>query len=123
VAVFDVVSVAAEQRFHETRGAERVRVALEAYTYGHFPIVAGIIIAAIGVEGVLAHASDSKGLGAFYAVPLYADLALYLAGNLFFKQRVLRARAASDLSPSQRCCSPSRQRSWFRRSQRSAALC
>jgi low temperature requirement protein LtrA len=86
---FDVVSVAAEQRFHETTGAERVRMAVEAYTYGHFPIVAGIIIAAIGVEGVLAHADDSKGLGAYYAVPLYGGLALYLAGQLFFKRRVL----------------------------------
>jgi low temperature requirement protein LtrA len=86
---FDVVSVAAERRFHEARGAERMRLAIEAYTYGHFPIVAGIIVAAIGVEGVLAHAGDSTGLGAFYAVPLYGGTALYLAGHLFFKRRVL----------------------------------
>jgi low temperature requirement protein LtrA len=86
---FDVVSVAAERRFHEARGAERMRLAIEAYTYGHFPIVAGIIVAAIGVEGVLAHAADSTGLGAFYAVPLYGGTALYLAGHLFFKRRVL----------------------------------
>jgi low temperature requirement protein LtrA len=86
---FDVVSVAAERRFHEARGAERMRLAIEAYTYGHFPIVAGIIVAAIGVEGVLAHAGESTGLGAFYAVPLYGGTALYLAGHLFFKRRVL----------------------------------
>jgi low temperature requirement protein LtrA len=86
---FDVVSVAAEHRFHEATGAERMRLAIEAYTYGHFPIVAGIIVAAIGVEGVLAHAGDSEGLGAFYAVPLYGGTALYLAGHLFFKRRVL----------------------------------
>jgi low temperature requirement protein LtrA len=88
---FDVVSLAAEERFHEASGAERVRMAVEAYTYGHFPIVAGIIIAAIGVEGVLAHAGDGEGLGAFYAVPLYAGLALYVAGHIVFKQRVLGA--------------------------------
>ena len=86
---FDALSSAAEQRFHETTGEQRVRMALEAYTYGHFPIVAGIIIAAIGVEGTLAHAGDSAGLGAFYAVPLYAGPALYLAGHMFFKRRVL----------------------------------
>jgi low temperature requirement protein LtrA len=86
---FDVVSVAAEQRFHEATGAERVRMAIEAYTYGHFPIIAGIIIAAIGVEGALAHADESEGLGAFYAVALYGGLALYLAGHLYFKRRVL----------------------------------
>jgi low temperature requirement protein LtrA len=94
---FDVVSVAAEQRFHETTGAARVRMAVEAYTYGHFPIVAGIIIAAIGVEGVLAHAGESEGLGAFYAVPLYGGLALYLAGNLFFKRRVLGSMSGERL--------------------------
>jgi low temperature requirement protein LtrA len=86
---FDVVSVAAEERFHEATGAERVRMAVEAYTYGHFPIIAGIIVAAIGVEGVLAHAGDGEALGAFYAVPLYGGVALYLAGHSFFKRRVL----------------------------------
>jgi low temperature requirement protein LtrA len=86
---FDVVSLAAERRVHETTGAERVRMALEAYTYGHFPIVAGIIVAAVGVEGVLEHADETKGLGAFYALPLYGGLALYLAGHVFFKRRVL----------------------------------
>jgi low temperature requirement protein LtrA len=86
---FDVVSLAAERRVHETTGAERVRMALEAYTYGHFPIVAGIIVAAIGVEGVLAHADETKALGAFYALPLYGGFALYLAGHVFFKRRVL----------------------------------
>jgi low temperature requirement protein LtrA len=88
---FDVVSVAAERRFHAATGAERVRMAIDAYTYGHFPIVAGIIVAAIGVEGVLAHAGDGAGLGAFYAVPLYGGTALYLAGQVVFKRRVLGA--------------------------------
>jgi low temperature requirement protein LtrA len=64
---FDVASLAAEDRLAETHGQARVRLALEAYTYGHFPIVAGIVLAALGVEGVLAHAGDSKPLGAFYA--------------------------------------------------------
>jgi low temperature requirement protein LtrA len=31
-------------------------MALEAYSYAHYPIVAGIIVGAVGVEGVLAHA-------------------------------------------------------------------
>ena len=83
------MSVAAERRFHATTGAARVRMAIEAYTYGHFPIVAGIIIAAVGIEGVLAHAGDGKGLGTFYALPLYGGVVLYLLGHLFFKRRVL----------------------------------
>ena len=86
---FDVVAVAAERGFHASGGPARVRMALEAYTYGHFPIIAGIIIAAVGLEGVLEHAGDGKGLGTFYALPLYGGVALYLAGHLFFKRRVL----------------------------------
>src|SRR3954452_13861884 len=86
---FDVVSLAAEQRFHEATGAERVRMAVEAYTYGHFLIVAGIIVAAIGVEGVLAHADDTNELGAFYTLSLFGGSALYLTGHVLFKRRVL----------------------------------
>jgi low temperature requirement protein LtrA len=85
---FDVVSSAAEHRLREAQGQARVRMAIEAYTYGHFPIVAGIIVGAVGVEGVLAHAGDVKPLGYFYAAALYGGIALYLAGHLFFKQRI-----------------------------------
>lgn len=86
---FDAVAAAAEERFHALRDRERADTAIDAYTYGHFPIVAGIIVAAVGVEGVLAHAGDGKGLGAFYALPLFGGAALYLVGHLLFKRRVL----------------------------------
>ncbi len=85
---FDMVSLAAERRLREAQGQARVRMAIEAYTYGHFPIVAGIIVGAVGVEGVLAHAGDGKPLGFFYAATLYGGFALYLAGHLLFKQRL-----------------------------------
>jgi low temperature requirement protein LtrA len=51
---FDVVSLAAEHRLLEARDQARVDLAVDAYTYGHFPLVAGIVLAALGVEGVLA---------------------------------------------------------------------
>jgi low temperature requirement protein LtrA len=85
---FDMVSPAAEHRLAEARGQARVKRAMEAYTYAHFPIVAGIVLAALGVEGVLSHAGDSKPLGAFYAVALFGGLALYLAGQLLFMRRL-----------------------------------
>jgi low temperature requirement protein LtrA len=77
---FDVVSLAAEQRLLEARGQARVDLAVEAYTYGHLPLVAGIVLAALGVEGVLAHAGDREPLGVFYALPLVGGVVLYLAG-------------------------------------------
>ena len=85
---FDVASLAAEHRLLEAHGQARVRLALEAYTYGHFPVVAGIVVAALGIEGVLAHAGDSKPLGAFYALALFGGVALCLAGQLLFKRRM-----------------------------------
>nr|WP_319464180.1 low temperature requirement protein A [Micromonospora sp. RTP1Z1] len=85
---FDLVSLAAEHRLVEARGRARVNLAVEAYTYGHFPVVAGILLAALGVEGVLAHAGEGKPLGAFYALPLFGGPALYLAGHLLFERRM-----------------------------------
>ena len=85
---FDVASLAAEQRLAEIQGQARVRLVVEAYTYGHFPIVAGIVLAALGVEGVLAHADETKALGGFSAAALFGGVALYLAGELVFKQRL-----------------------------------
>lgn len=87
---FDVVSLAAEQRLLQARGQARVDLAVEAYTYGHFPIVAGIVLAALGVEGVLAHAGEREPLGAFYASALFGGVAVYLAGQLRFKRRMHR---------------------------------
>jgi low temperature requirement protein LtrA len=87
---FDMVSLAAEQRLLEAHGQARVDLAVGAYTYRHFPIVAGIVLTALGIEGVLAHADDSKPLGGFYALPLFGGIALYLAGQLLFKRRMHR---------------------------------
>ena len=85
---FDVASLAAEQRLAEIQGQARVRLVVEAYTYGHFSIVAGIVLAALGVEGVLAHADETKALGGFPAAAMFGGVALYLAGELVFKQRL-----------------------------------
>jgi len=85
---FDMVSLAAEHRLLEARGQARVDLAVEAYTYGHFPLVAGIVLAALGVEGVLAHAGERQPLGTFYALPLFGGVAVYLAGQVLFKRRM-----------------------------------
>ena len=88
---FDVVSLAAERRLLEVQGRARVDLAVEAYTYGHFPLVAGIVLAALGVEGVVAHAGDGEPLGAFSALALFGGVALYLAGHLLFERRMHHA--------------------------------
>jgi low temperature requirement protein LtrA len=70
------------------RGEDRVKTAIEAYSYGHFPIVAGVVVGALGVEGVMEHADETKPLGDFYALALFGGFALYMGGHLFFKHRL-----------------------------------
>jgi hypothetical protein len=48
------------------------------------------VLTALGVEGVLAHADAARPLGGFYAAALLGGAALYLAGELLFKQRMHR---------------------------------
>jgi low temperature requirement protein LtrA len=85
---FDVVSRAAEQQLAQITGAARVQLAIDAYTYLHFPLIAGIVLTALGVEEALAHAGDRDGLGSFAAAALFGGLALYLAGHVSFKVRM-----------------------------------
>jgi low temperature requirement protein LtrA len=87
-AYFDAMSPAAERVMREARGEHRVRLAIDAYTYGHFPVVAGIVIAAVGVEEVLGHAVESEEMGMFAAGALFGGVALYLVGLLVFKWRL-----------------------------------
>jgi low temperature requirement protein LtrA len=87
-AYFDAMSPAAERVMHEARGQHRVRLAIDAYTYGHYPVIAGIVIAAVGVEEVLGHAVDSRSMGMFPAGALFGGVALYLVGLLIFKWRL-----------------------------------
>jgi low temperature requirement protein LtrA len=67
-------------------------LARDAYTYLHIPIVAGIIVTAVGDEIVIAHPGGS--LGAAELVALAAGPAIYLVGHLLF-----RVRMAHSLSP------------------------
>jgi low temperature requirement protein LtrA len=85
---FDMVTLAAEHQFVKARGAARVKLAIDGYTYGHFPLVAGIVFAAVGVRGVLRHAGRAEPLGVFFAAALLGGFALYLAGLVLFQQRV-----------------------------------
>ncbi|MEV4619428.1 low temperature requirement protein A [Asanoa sp. NPDC049573] len=94
---FDVVSRAAERRLEEAHGRDRVALAVEAYTYGQFPIVAGILLAALGVGGVLGRAGESRPLGLFSALALFGGLALYLGGHLVFEHRVHGAHSVPRL--------------------------
>lgn len=55
------------------------------------------MVAALGVEGVLAHAGEREPLGLFYAAALFGGFALYLAGHLLFKRRIHSASSVPRL--------------------------
>ncbi|NNE73973.1 MAG: low temperature requirement protein A [Acidimicrobiales bacterium] len=75
---FDRVLPALEYRNDQLTAGERSRFTRDVYTYGHLPIVAGIIITAAAAEEVLLHPADPTPL-AFRAM-LAGGLALFLLG-------------------------------------------
>jgi len=81
---FDVSTLIAERSVDQADDRERVRVTTDAYGYGHLPIVGGIVLAAVGIEGVVARAHESDDLGLFSAILLSGGTALYLAGLAAF---------------------------------------
>jgi low temperature requirement protein LtrA len=69
------------------------RVGRDAYTYLHLPIVAGILLTAVGDELVIAHPSDE--LGTAGALVALGGPALYLLGLVAFGARVGRRQPAN----------------------------
>lgn len=95
---FDVVSLAAEHALSALAGRARATLAVEAYSYLHFPLIAGIVLASLGVEEVLAHVGESDPLGYFTALALHSGVALYLLGHVAFKRRLHGAVSAPRLA-------------------------
>jgi low temperature requirement protein LtrA len=84
-AYFDVVAIVAERRLREAPPDEQVRIARDSYTYLHLPMVAGIVLFALGTKKTLAHVGDE--LEAVPAVALCGGVALYLVALSALKRR------------------------------------
>ena len=89
---FNIGAERASRRISDSR--DPGRLARLAYTYLHILLVAGIIVAAVGDELVLAHPT---GHTAGMAAVLLGGPALYLAGNLLFKRATADRPALSHL--------------------------
>ena len=57
-AYFDVVAIVAERRLTETEGNAQLAMARDSYSYLHLPMVAGIILFAVGVKKTMGHVGD-----------------------------------------------------------------
>ena len=85
---FDVVAIAAERRFRTADVAERNNIARDSYNYFHLPMVAGIVLLALGLKKVFAGLDSS--LKPTIATALFGGVALYLLGHLLFRCRNMR---------------------------------
>jgi len=92
-AYFDVVALVAERVLRRLEGAERARMARDSYSFLHLPMVAGIVLYALGLEEVLAHVGDTAHhdladpLPLLHASALYGGVGLYLLGHVAFRLR------------------------------------
>jgi low temperature requirement protein LtrA len=84
-AYFDVVAVASERRFRRAQGDELTSLARDAYSYLHLPMIAGIILIALGIKKTVGDVDEP--LKIVPAVALFGGIALYYAGHIGFRLR------------------------------------
>ena len=83
---FDVVALVAERRLHNAApGKERNEIARDSYSYLHFPMIAGIVLLALGLKKSLEHVGDP--LHVEPATALLGGIALYLLAHVAFRWR------------------------------------
>jgi low temperature requirement protein LtrA len=83
---FVFIPAVAEHALREATGPQRGLLARDVFTFGHFPIVAGIICYAVVVKHVVPHATQAIGGGD--RAMLLAAAALILGGYLHIELRV-----------------------------------
>jgi low temperature requirement protein LtrA len=83
---FDIVAIVAGRRLAAAKkGKEQNEMARDSYSYLHLPMVAGIILVALGLKKVLGHVDDP--LQTVPAFALYGGVAIYLLGLVAFRWR------------------------------------
>ena len=86
---FDFVSMVGEHLFRTADPRQQVRIARDSYTYLHFPMVAGIVLFAVGVKVTISHslAHHTDSLEAVVATALTGGVAMYLIALSAFRRR------------------------------------
>ena len=95
---FDVVALAAERRLSSASiGREQNEMARDSYSFLHFPMVAGIVLVALGMKKTLGAVDEPLKL--VPAAAMLGGAALYLLGHVAF-----RLRNVHTLSPQRLVC-------------------
>jgi low temperature requirement protein LtrA len=83
---FDIVAlVSARRLIRAAEGRERNELARDSYSYLHFPMVAGIVLVALGLKKTLGHVGDP--LETVPAFALLTGVSAYLLGLVAFRYR------------------------------------
>ncbi|SCF47197.1 Low temperature requirement protein LtrA [Micromonospora mirobrigensis] len=94
-AHYDMVGPAARIALHAAKDGPRVAMARDAYAYLYLPMIAGIILFALGAEGIVHQIADPHvpvSLAAKHPhVPLlFGGVICYFCANMLFQLRTLR---------------------------------
>ena len=79
------LTAGAEDRMRRTPAAERPRLALDAYSYLHLPLVAGIVLFAVGARVSVAHIDQP--LAPLGALALTGGVAMFYAAEVAYRWR------------------------------------
>ena len=83
---FDWLVYISRARLVEATGVERAALARDLYSYLHLPMIAGIVLFALGLKETLAHFDNP--LGTIPAIGLCGGLALYFVAHVGFRLRI-----------------------------------
>lgn len=88
-AYFDVVALVAERRLSAAEvGREQNEMARDSYSLLHYPMVAGVVLVALGLKTTLAHVDEP--LEMVPAAALVGGVGLYLLAHVAFRLRNVR---------------------------------
>jgi low temperature requirement protein LtrA len=93
-AYFDITALQGEHALGQEPEVTRPRLARDAYSFLHFPLLTGVVVLALGLKKVLEYVGDIEqhqlrdpltGIG-LYA--LFGGVVIYLLGHVAFKWRI-----------------------------------
>jgi low temperature requirement protein LtrA len=85
-AYFDVWAVITETRFRRARGHSRILIARDVYSYLHLPMIAGVVLIALGIKKTIGDVDEPLKIAP--EVALFGGIALYYAGHIGIRWRM-----------------------------------
>jgi low temperature requirement protein LtrA len=86
-AYFDVLAVQAQRQLSQASGGVQTQLARDYYRYLHLPMIAGIVLFALGLHGTIEHVDEP--LDAVSAVALCGGLSLYFLTHVLQRIRLV----------------------------------